>query len=220
MHTYRVFNENNVLVEVTEQELDDAAAGRDALPAHLASAAGAAGRRDLIGRLRATLGAAQRPDKLAAARALLALDDREAAAVLRERSTAEADPIAAGMYRAIALRLDGVEPVRRAFAAGDDDPELAGLLASIYSGAFALTPDDVAFLLDAITAYLGNAQRWIAGMKRDEWRSDLYVLVAALAGATAQITDRERARSVLSQVVASRADRDTRTEARTLLARL
>jgi hypothetical protein len=220
MHTYRVFNDNTALVEVTQQQLDEAVAGRDALPTHLANAAGAARRRDLIGRLRATLGVAGRLNKLAAARALLALDDRAAGDLLRERAAVEADEIVASMFRAIALRLEGVEPVRRAFAAGDADPALSGALASIYNGAFDLVPGDVEFLLDAIAAYTANSRPWIANMDRDEWSSDLYVLVKALARGATLIEARERARSVLSQVVASRADRDTKDEVRKLLANM
>lgn len=217
MTTYPVFNENNVLVEVTTQQLDDAAADGDALPTHLANAAGAAKRRDLIGRLRVTLGAAARRNKLAAARALLALDDRDAAGLLRERSAGEADAIVASVFRGIALRLDGIESLRRSFAAGDEDPPLAGALASVYNGVFDLAPADLEFLLEAITAYTANEKRWIAGMSRDEWRSDLYVLVKALGRGMALIGDRIRARTALSQIVASRADRDTKKEAQKLL---
>lgn len=217
MNTYRVFNENNVLVEVTPQQLDDAAAASGPLPTHLANAAGPAKRRDLIGRLHVTLGAAARRNKLAAARALLALADRDAAGLLRERSASETDAIVANVFRGIALRLDGVEPLRRAFAAGDDDPQLAGALASVYNGAFELVPADMEFLLEAITAYTANAKRWIAAMSRDEWRSDLYVLVKALGRGMPLIGDPARARTTLSQVVSSRADRDTKKEAQKLL---
>jgi hypothetical protein len=217
MTTYRVFNENNVLVEVAPQQLDDAAADVGVLPTHLANAASAARRRDLIGRLRVTLGAAGRRNKLAAARALLALDDRDAAILLRERSAGETDAIVAGVFRGIALRLDGVESLRCAFAAGDDDPLLAGALASVYNGAFDFAPADLEFLLEAITAYTDNAKRWIAEMSRDEWRSDLYVLVRALGRGKALIGDRTRARTALSQVATSRADRDTKKEAQKLL---
>jgi len=218
MHTYRVFNENNALVEVTQQQLDEAASGRDALSTHLANAAGAAKRHDLIGRLRATLGVPARRTKLAAARALLALGDREVAGLLRDRAAAEADAIVANVFRGIALRLDGVESVRQAFTAGDVDPQLAGALASVYNGAFDLAAGDVEFLLDAISAYVANPRGWIADMPRDEWRSDLYVMVKALARGAAVIIDRARAHAVLSQLVASRADRDTQKEAQKLLA--
>lgn len=218
MHTYRVFNENNALVEVTPQQLDEAAAGCDLLPTHLANAAGAARRHDLIEQLRATLGSASRRNKLAAARALLAVDDRQATSLLRDRAAAETDAIVAGLFRGIALRLEGVGSVRSAFAAGDADPELAGMLASIYNGSFELLPEDVAFLLSAIADYVVNAKPWIAQMKRDEWRSDLYVLVKALGRGVKMIADRDHARTVLAQLGTSRADRDTKQEAQKLLA--
>ncbi len=220
MATYRVFNENNARVEVTDQELDEAAAGSGALATHLANAAGLARRRELVGRLRATLGAAERRQKLAAARALLALDDRQAVAPLREAAARDEDAVAAGVFRGIALRLEGVAEVRRAWAEGDRDPALAGLLASIYNGPFDLVPDDVSFLLDAVSDYLANQRPWIAKMSRDEWKSDLYVLVKALARESTRpllAAERERARAVLGQVAAARADRDTKKEARAIL---
>ncbi len=217
MTSYRVFNENNVLVEVTPQQLDEAAARGGALPTHLANAAGAAKRRDLIGQLRVTLSAAARRNKLAAARALLALNDRDSALLLRERAADEADAIVANVFRGIALRLDGVEPLRQAFAAGESDPELAGAIASVYNGKFDLAPADLEFLLEAITSYTANAARWIADMSRDEWDSDLYVLVAALGRGMALVSDRNHARTILSQVVASRVDCDTKEEAKKLL---
>lgn len=220
MQAYRVFNENNALVEVTERQLDEAAAGHDALPTQLANAAGVARRRDLIGRLRTTLCVPERRNKLAAARALLALDDREAIGLLRERAEADVDAIVARVFRALALRLEGVDAVRRAFTAGDEDPALAGVLASIYTGQFSLTPEDVTLLLNLIEAYVSNKQSWISAMRRDEWRSDLYILVNALARGVALIGNREHARTILSQIVASRADRDTKTEAKKLLAQV
>lgn len=218
MHTYRVFNENNALVEVTQQQLDEAASRREPLSTHLANAAGVARRRDLIAQLRASVAVPARRAKLAAARALLALGDREAAALLRDRAAADTDPIVASVFRGIALRLDGVEAVRQAFAAGDADPQLAGALASVYNGAFDLVAGDVEFLLDAVAAYVASAKGWISDMPRDEWRSDLYVMVKALARGVAVIPDRARARAVLSQLGVSRADRGTKTEAQKLLA--
>lgn len=217
MQTFRVFNENNVLVDVTAQQLDVAASSDGMLPTHIANAAGAAKRHDLIPLLRATLAAPQRRNKLAAARALLALDDRAAAPLLRERATQEADSIVANMFRALALRLEGVASVQRTFEEGDRDPQLAGSLASIYNGTFDLSPDDVEFLLAAIGAYTASSRHWITSMPRDEWRSDLYVMIKALSRGKDRITDRARLRSVLSSVASSRADRDTKKEAQRIL---
>lgn len=217
MQTYRVFNENNALVTVTPQQLDDAARRGDELPTELANAAGMARRRDLVPQLRATLAAPVRLAKLAAARALLALGDREAVGLLRGRAAAETDAIVANVFLALALRLEGVEALRRAFAAGDADPQLAGAIPSVYNGPFDLVAGDAELLLEAIEAYVANPKGWIAAMPRDEWRSDLYVLVTALARGAAAIPDRARARTVLSRLAGSRADRDTKQEARELL---
>lgn len=220
MQTYRVFNENNALVEVTDQDLDNAVPRDDALPTHLANAAGVARRPELIPRLRATLAVPHRRDKLAAARALLAIGDHGAVELLRDHARTETDLIVANLFRAIALRLEGVERVRHAFEQGDEDPALAGVIASIYNGAFDLVQDDIALLLDLIDAYVANAKTWIADMSRDEWRSDLYVMVKALARATAPIPDPARARDVLRRVTTARADRDTKKVAQSLLATL
>lgn len=217
MQTFRVFNENNVLVDVTARQLDDAVSSHEMLPTHIANAAAAAKRQDLIPLLRSTLGATQRRNKLAAARALLALDDHATAPLLRQRAATETDPIVANMFRALALRLDGIEAVRRTFEDGDRAPQLAGVLASIYNGVFDLSREDVEFLLDAVADYIANSRAWIATMPRDEWRSDLYVMIKTLSRDQAKVTDRERMKSVLSTVASSRADRDTKKEAQRLL---
>src|SRR5205814_953074 len=71
MTVYKVFNSNNAVTKVSDEDLDRATAGSGPLPTELANAAGLAGRRDLLPRLHKTLGASQRLQKLAAARALL-----------------------------------------------------------------------------------------------------------------------------------------------------
>ena len=139
MATHRVYSANNVLVQVTDGQLDDAAKGSGALSAELANAAGTARRRDLIDRLRATLSGKERITKLAAARALLALGDRDSIGALRARASAEDEPIVAGVFRGIALRLEGLAALRKAFETGDQDPSLAGALAVVYNGSFDLT---------------------------------------------------------------------------------
>jgi len=218
--THRVYNANNVLVQVSDGELDDAAKGSGALSAELANAAGTARRLDLIDRLRATLASKDRITKLAAARALLALGDRASIGVLREHANAEDDAIVAGVFRGIAVRLEGVEALRKAFENGDQDPALAGALAVVYNGTFELTAGDLELLLDMVAAYLANTAKWIATMDRDEWKSDLETLVATLAEGAAHVPDRERARAVLTEVGTSRAGRDTKQAAKRLLAGL
>jgi hypothetical protein len=217
MMTYRVFNQNNALVAVSTRELDDAAAGHGALPTHLANAAGTARRHDLVSRLRETLTVTDRRNKLAAARSLLALGDVDSVPMILEAAAGDEDEIAANVFRALAKRIEGVDSVRRAFANGDEDPATAGAIASIYSGTFDLTRDDADFLVEAIDAYLAGTRAWVKGMDRDEWRSDLYILVRALARASVPPLNDPRARAVLARVADSRADRDTKKEAKTLL---
>jgi Ser/Thr protein kinase RdoA (MazF antagonist) len=124
------------------------------------------------------------------------------------------------VFRGIALRLEGVEALRKAFETGDQDPALAGALAAVYNGTFDLTAGDLELLLDMVTAYLANTAKWIAAMDRDEWKSDLDTLVATLAEGAALVPDRQRARDVLAALGASRADRDTKQTAKKLLAEL
>jgi len=218
--TYRVYNNSNALVQVTDGQLDDAVKSSGPLSAELANAAGTARRRDLIDRLRATLAGKDRITKLAAARALLTLGDRDSIGVLRERANTEDEAIVAGVFRGIALRLEGVEALRKAFETGDQDPALAGALAAVYNGTFDLTAGDLELLLDMVAAYLANTAKWIAAMDRDEWKSDLDTLVATLAEGAALIPDRGRARDVLAALGGSRADRDTKQTAKKLLAGL
>jgi len=217
---YRVYNNSNALVQVTDGQLDDAVKSNGPLSAEFANAAGTARRRDLIDRLRATLADKDRVTKLAAARALLALGDRDSIGVLRERANTEEEAIVAGVFRGIALRLEGVTALRKAFETGDQDPALAGALAPVYNGTFDLSAGDLELLLDMVAAYLANTAKWIAAMDRDEWKSDLDTLVATLAEGAALVPDRERARAVLTAVGASRADRDTKQTAKKLLAGL
>lgn len=220
MTTYRVFNENNALVDVTDADLDAACASGDVLPTHMANATGVARRHDLIPQLRSSLAVSARRNKLAAARALLAVGDRGAIELLRERARTESDAIVANVFRGIALRLEGVAAIRHVFEQGDDDPAAAGAIASVYIGRFDLAPEDVEFLLDLVDAYVAGNKRWIAAMSRDEWRSDLYALVKALSRAAIPISNRARAQDVLARVLTSHGDRDTKKEAQNVLAKL
>jgi hypothetical protein len=85
--------------------------------------------------------------------------------------------------------------------------------------ASAVPADDLGVLAEQrLPAYM----RWtvVAGKQMNallEWRSDLYVMIKALSRDQAKVTDRERMKSVLSTVASSRADRDTKKEAQSLL---
>jgi hypothetical protein len=227
MTVYRVFNVNNVVAKVSDEDLDRAAAGTGALPTELANAAALAGRRDLTPRLLETLAAGPRVQKLAAARALLELREPAAARLLETRAAEEGDDIVKGLFTAIRLRLRGVDELRQAFEDAAN-PQLAGLIPSMYNRLQTLDEQDAAFLVEALGAYLHSKHDWIEAESQDDWRNAVFILLEALQRAAASgvlgrpalAPARQELRVLLGGVRSSRADRDGKAAAKTLLAQL
>ncbi len=224
MKTYRVFNEKNAVVAVSEAELDEAAASPVPLSTPLANPAAAARRRDLVPQLRQTLTGSTRRAKLAAARALLALQDRDAAAVLLQCARGEADAVVASVMTATALRLHGVGAVRDAFYSDDSPLLLRQLIPSIYPGKLDLSEADLSFLVEMLESYLDRKVAWIAELDLDSWQNRVYGLVSAItldqtggdpnklrpAPAALQSSIIE----VLTRIASSKAARDTKQDAK------
>jgi hypothetical protein len=227
MTVYRVFNTNNVVAKVSDEDLDRAAAGSGALPTELANAAALAGRRDLTSRLFETLAAGPRPQKLAAARALLELREPTASALLEARAAEDSDEVVKRLFTAISLRLRGIEELRRAFE-DSANPQLAGLIPSMYSRLQTLDEQDAAFLVEALGAYLHTKHGWIEAESQDEWRNAVFILLEALQRAAASsvlaspglTAARQELRELLDRVSSSRADRDGKAAAKKLQTQL
>jgi len=226
MNVYKVFNEHGAAVKVSDEDLDSARAGTGPLTTQLANAAGVAKRHDLAPRLRATLAGPDRQQKLAAAYSLLAMAGPDSA-TLNQLAAAEADDVCAGMFAAIALRMEGLEPFRRAFDEGTT-ASIAGWLISVYNGPMDLTAGDVGFLVDALAAYLDKTLEWIAALSAEIWRSDVYLVLDALSreqatallGREQMVATRVRLAELLVQIKASRADGDSKALAKSLVAKL
>ena len=227
MTVYRVFNANNVVAKVSDEDLDRAAAASGPLSTELANAAALAGRQDLSSRLLETLAAGPRPQKLAAARALLELREPRAGALLETRAAEEGDEVVKRLFTAIRLRLQGIDELRRAFE-DSGNPELAGLIPSMYSRLQTLDEQDAAFLVEALGAYLDTKHGWIEAESQDEWRNAVFILLEALQrGAASSVLGRpgltaarQELRVLLERVSSSRADRDGKAAAKKLLAQL
>jgi len=227
MTVYRVFNANNVVTKVSDEDLDRAATGSGALPTELANAAALAGRRDLTSRLLETLAAGPRLQKLAAARALLELREPAACALLETRAAEESDEVVKGLFTAICLRLKGIDEVQRAFA-DTAKPQLAGVIPSMYSRLQTLDEQDAAFLVEALGAYLHSKHGWIEAESQDEWRNAVFILLEALQRAAASSVlgrpplalARKELRVLLDGVRSSKADRDGKAAAKKLLTQL
>ena len=56
--------------------------------------------------------------------------------------------------RALALRMEGVPAARCAFAAGDDVPDLAGAIPSLYTSDLDLEAAAIELIVDMVAAYL------------------------------------------------------------------
>lgn len=219
MAVYEVFNQNNVLTKVTDADLEEAERTIAPLPTHLVNAAGAARRRALTPHLHATLEGGNRRQKLAAARALLALADHEAIPVLERLSGEEADAVVSGIFHATSLRLHGPEALHAAFCDPGAAGELKGFMLSIYPGIFDLSDGDTAFLLCALDAYLEGCQAWIKSLGRDMWRNDVYIIVTTLTrrAPIAAGEPQVRLRDLLTRVSRSKADADSKREAKAWL---
>lgn len=222
MRTYLVFNQNNVQCKVTDHDLERAALEDGPLATHLANAAAAARHQSLRIRLRQTLAGEQRLQKLAGARALLALADQDAVALLRQKAAEEKDAVVANMFLAVALRIEGVGALRAAFEDGDGSPELARCSVSVYNGPFEMALDDVEFLTIALAAYLDASRGWLKSLSKDLWQNGVYILVHALTGEVvgkilandAGRAAHDQVRDLMTRVVSSRADRDTKAAAK------
>jgi hypothetical protein len=132
MTTYKVFNANNVQKTISDEQLDAAACETGPLLTELANAAARARRHDLAARLIATPSVGPRLQRLAASNALLELQHTDAAATLEALAKSETDGVVAGLFRATALRLQGVDLLSSAWQHADD-PQLCALIPSLYN---------------------------------------------------------------------------------------
>jgi hypothetical protein len=224
MKTYRVFNAKNAVEKVSEADLNQAAKSGGPLSTSIANAAAAARRRDLIPQLRETLTAPTRRAKLAAAGGLLALQDGDAARLLLELARSETDAVVASVMTATALRLQGVEALRGAFYSEDTPLQLRRLIPSIYPGRLDLTEQDLQFLVEVLASYLDKKPAWIGELDRDAWQGRVYGLVASITlDQTGDDPDtlrppvaalRDSIAQVLKRVATSKADRDTKQDAK------
>jgi hypothetical protein len=223
MTTYKVFNANNVLKQVSDEDLDHAARASGPLLTKIANAAAVARRSDLASRLIATLDIGPRLQRLAAANALLELEHAEAVPALEALAKIEADGVTAGMFRATALRLRGVDLLRSAWERADD-PALCDLIPSMYNSQFALSAGDFALITAILSSYVDKDRPWIIALSKDEWRSAVGVLIDRISAEVAQpIRQRleaavsARLRDVLECIWSSEADSQTRASAKRVL---
>jgi len=157
----------------------------------------------------------------------LELREPRAGALLETRAAEEGDEVVKRLFTAIRLRLQGIDELRRAFE-DSANPELAGLIPSMYSRLQTLDEQDAAFLVEALGAYLDTKHGWIEAESQDEWRNAVFILLEALQrGAASSVLGRpgltaarQELRVLLERVSSSRADRDGKAAAKKLLAQL
>jgi hypothetical protein len=228
VRTYKVLNDDDVFVEVSDKQLDEASVGTGPLPTQLAHAAAIAGRKDLIARLRETLHCPERHRKLAAAMALLAFQDQAFIPVLTQSAATEPDSIVAKVFEAVALRLQGAAHACDYFTREDSDPQICRLLISNYNSYLKLGVDDVRFLLAVLRAYIDKDLPWIKHLRKDVWANGIYFAVDALAtdsvlrllGGEQLVKERQELHNILSRITALPVGSDTKTEAAELQRRL
>lgn len=198
---YQVYDEDNVRVTITQEQLDEVNSknGKD-LSIEMIVAMGMAREKRFVQQLLEALYHEKQKARIEAIYALLGIVDSKNIAVLKEKEQNIPDdefkaPISEkAILQAVLIRLnEGPTGAKKTFSNEEGLPIIKNALLYNYDSNLPLLKEDVEFILYALEAYLIKEEVWIKQLKRDEYED---VIIKSLEGImrTAEET------SILSQL--------------------
>lgn len=204
MKTYEVFNAGAILVKVTEADLQNAVLSPHHLSVEIMHAAAKSSFHQLIPKIIETLTANVTIQRRVAAITLLALNSTSSIETLLKLSEAEQDKAVSYIFRAVALRLQGIEQVRYNFFNASSDPTFHRYLILIYNSNIKFTKEDLIFLLEALNLYNNQSADWIRDRTRNMNSEDVKSILLFISA------DRNKIETLI----------DSQTETQTIIATL
>lgn len=186
---YRVYNENNVKVNVTEKQLEGFLKEDGMqLPLEIIGAMSKSLNPKYASRLKEALYHEKQRNRITAIFGLLSLLNHDYIEILREKE--RSIPVEdlnrkiseKAILQAVLIRLeDGEEGAMDAFLNEKISPQIKSLLIYNYSSSnMPLSKKDIEFLLVALEAYIYKKESWIQSMKKNDYEEDVIACLEAL----------------------------------------
>lgn len=185
---YNVYNDNNVLVTVTAEQVEKFLGHRGTeLPLEIIGAMNESLDPRFAPRLQEALYHEMQRVRITAIYGLLSLLDKTYLGVLREKeqSIPEEDLnqqiSEKAILQAVILRLEnGAEGTKSLFFKGDIKPQVKSLLLyNCSSSNMPLTKEEIEFLILALEAYINKSEPWIKKIKKAEFEEDVIACLEA-----------------------------------------
>ncbi len=190
---YKVYNERNIQVIVTQEQLEEAQEqnGKN-LSVEILAAMSQSLNPCFASRFCEALYHEKQRARIVAIYALLSLLNRNNLFELRKKEQSIPDQEMKvqinekAIIQAVLLRLEGgAEGVRSAFFGSDINPLVKTLLLSNYSCSnMPITKQDAEFLISALEAYVNKSELWLQKIKNDEYQNDIITCLEGLMRAS------------------------------------
>ncbi|MFF2484343.1 hypothetical protein [Paenibacillus sp. NPDC058071] len=185
---YRVYNENNVKVTVSDKQLEEAyLQNGENFPIEFVIAMGASHNKMFVPRLHEALRHRTQRIRIKAMHSLLSLNDVESVSMLREiEKTISQDDFNSSVsekaiLQSVIIRLEkGPIGAEKAFFRGNTHPVVKSNLLYNYSSNMVITLEDVHFIINALESYVSKNEEWIQKMKRGDYEDDIIIGLEAL----------------------------------------
>ncbi|AKG37427.1 hypothetical protein VK70_25580 [Paenibacillus durus ATCC 35681] len=189
---YNAYNENNVRVTVSDEQLNEAFRQHgEELPIEIVIAMGASHNKMFIPRLYEALFHRTQRIRIKAMHSLLSINNIESVSILREKEKmiSEDDFNASisekAILQSVIIRLEhGPSGAEEAFFKGDIHPSVKLNLLYNYSSNMVLTLEDVRFIINALEAYVHKSEAWIQKMKKNDYEDVIIKGLEALWSAS------------------------------------
>ncbi|MBU3179439.1 hypothetical protein [Clostridium estertheticum] len=185
---YEVYNENNVRVIVTDEQLEEALELKDKeLPIEIIIAMGASHDKKYMSSLNKAIYYKEQRVRIRGIYSLLSLNDIESIPILREKekSFSEDDFNAQisekAILQSVIIRIEsGSEGAENAFFNGDYPPIVKSGLLYNYSSNIVLELEDVIFIINSLDAYVNKSEAWIKTMNRADYEDVIIICLEGL----------------------------------------
>lgn len=186
---YSVYDEDNLPVTVSEKQLEDALTKRGTeLPVEIIVAMGVARQERFKPLLWEALYHDLKKARIGAIYSLINYSDAENIAKLREREQSIADgeidnDYELSLLKATLIRLEkGTAGARKVFFSDTEEVHLAEKsdLLYVYSGNIRFCQDDVAFIIEALAAYVNKTKPWMKKMTHFEYEDVILISLESL----------------------------------------
>lgn len=173
---YRVFNENNCLAIVTDEQLEIAFMQKEELPVKIIAGMGASRAGKYLPRLEEALYYEQKRSRIDAIYSVFSIEETEIVAILqrKERSLPLEDlnnPSSEKVIlQSLLIRLEGgPSAVQTAFFDRQASPHIKFRLMFLYSSHFTMLLEDLHFIINALEAIALREEDWIQALKKDDY---------------------------------------------------